>query len=106
MTYPTALPWAGVGQYHNAGGKAYIVPTPGAELLTNGSFAAWTADNPDGWTVYGEVGADPEVSEVGAAEGHGEIETRGSRISSAVRPIFSPILLKFQWLLDHSIEGQ
>lgn len=35
----------------------------GAELLTNGNFAAWTGDNPDGWTVTGESGADPQVTQ-------------------------------------------
>ena len=43
----------------------------GAELVVNGDFSAWTGDDPDGWTVAGEVGADPEVSEVGAGQGHG-----------------------------------
>ena len=43
----------------------------GSELVDNGNFAAWTGDDPDGWTVIGEVGADPEVSEVGAGQGHG-----------------------------------
>lgn len=43
----------------------------GVELVTNGDFANWTLDNPDNWTVTGEVGADPEVSEVGSGQGHG-----------------------------------
>ncbi len=43
----------------NAG---YTEP-PGPELVTNGDFSAWTADDPDGWLVIGEVGADPEVTE-------------------------------------------
>ena len=43
----------------------------GGELIVNGNFANWTGDDPDGWTVTGEVGADPEVSEVGAGQGHG-----------------------------------
>ncbi len=43
----------------------------GSELVTNGTFAAWTDDNPDGFTVSGESGSDPEVSEVGTGEGHG-----------------------------------
>lgn len=43
----------------------------GSELITNGDFANWTADDPDGWAVIGEVGADPEVSEVGTGQGHG-----------------------------------
>lgn len=41
------------------------------ELVTNGNFAAWTGDDPEDWTVGGEVGADPEVSEVGTGEGYG-----------------------------------
>lgn len=48
-----------------------MVPTVGSELLTNGTFTAWTGDNPNGWTVVNEAGSDPEVSEVGAGEGHG-----------------------------------
>lgn len=47
--------------------------TGGAELLTNGDFSAWTGDDPDGWTVTGEVASDPEVSEVGTGEGHGGV---------------------------------
>lgn len=41
------------------------------ELVNNGIFSAWTGDNPDGWSVAGESGTDPEVSEVGTGEGHG-----------------------------------
>ncbi len=47
----------------------------GIELIVNGNFANWTGDDPDGWTVAGEVGADPEISEVGAGQGHGGIGT-------------------------------
>ena len=28
------------------------VPVAGAELIVNGDFAAWTGDNPDGWSVF------------------------------------------------------
>lgn len=45
--------------------------TLGAELVTNGNFAAWTADNPNSWTIAGEVASDPMVNEVGAGEGQG-----------------------------------
>lgn len=46
--------------------------TPGgADLVTNGNFAAWVADDPTGWTEYGEVGVDPMVNEVGAGQGQG-----------------------------------
>lgn len=40
--------------------------TLGAELVTNGNFASWTADNPNSWTVTGEVASDPYVNEVAA----------------------------------------
>lgn len=47
----------------------------GAELLLNGNFANWTGiyptRDPDNWTVSGETVVDPEISEVGAGEGHG-----------------------------------
>ncbi len=49
----------------------------GAELLTNGDFSAWTGDNPDGWTVTGEVGADPEVTERDPNQGHADTKTVG-----------------------------
>lgn len=42
----------------------------GAELITNGDFTNWTADNPNNWTVSGESGTDPEISEVGAEGTH------------------------------------
>ncbi len=48
---------------HNAG--------LGSELIVNGDFADWTADDPDGWTIEDETGATQEVSEVGTGEGHG-----------------------------------
>lgn len=43
-----------------------------AELLANpGDDFTFTGDNLDNWTMVGESGGDPEVSEVGADEGHG-----------------------------------
>ena len=39
----------------------------GEELVTNGGFTAWTADDPDGWTVTGEVASDPMVTQSGNA---------------------------------------
>jgi hypothetical protein len=42
------------------------VQSLGAELLTNGDFSAWTTDNPNGWTVTGESGSDPMVTQVAA----------------------------------------
>lgn len=43
----------------------------GTELLTNpGNPFTFTLDDPDGWTVSGEVGIDPMIHQVGAGEGH------------------------------------
>lgn len=36
----------------------------GSELLTNGNFSAWSSGDPTGWTVTGQSGSDPDVSEV------------------------------------------
>ncbi len=45
----------------------------GSELIINGDFTNWTSDDPDDWTVVGEVTTDPEISEVGSGEGHGGV---------------------------------
>jgi len=50
---------------------AFNKDTLGAELLTNGDFATWSGDNPSSWTVTGEVGADPEISQVSRDALHG-----------------------------------
>jgi hypothetical protein len=60
-----ALAWAIVGNV------AVGTPTPVAVLVTNADFAAWTADNPDGWSVVTEVPGANEISEVGTGEGYG-----------------------------------
>ena len=39
----------------------------GSELVTNGDFANWTGDNPDNWTISGESGSDPMITEVAGA---------------------------------------
>lgn len=57
----------GIGPNALGGGigiPADPVPVAGAELLTNGNFAAWTGDNPDGWIVSGESGSDPMITQV------------------------------------------
>lgn len=62
-----------------------ITPTLGAELLTNGNFAAWTGDNPDAWAVAGEVGADPMVTEVtGAARVFSSATANSPKLSQNV----------------------
>ena len=47
------------------------------ELITNGDFADWTGDEPDGWTVDGESGNDPEISEAATGEAHADTPTLG-----------------------------
>lgn len=49
----------------------------GPELLANSDFSAWTGDNPDGWTVTGESGGDPEVTERDPNQGHADAKTVG-----------------------------
>ena len=40
-------------------------PSPyGPELITNGLFESWSNDNPVGWSVGGESGSNPVVTEV------------------------------------------
>lgn len=41
------------------------------ELVTNWNFLNWAGGDPDDWTIVGEVGNDPEISEVGAGQAHG-----------------------------------
>lgn len=65
----------------NADG-AFNRETVGSELLANGTFASWTGGNPDGWTVTGESGSDPEVSQVGADATHGGSGTGSANLYS------------------------
>lgn len=55
----------------------------GRELVINGDFANWTGDDPDSWTVSGEVGADPEISEVGSGQSHGGAGTGACNLFSS-----------------------
>lgn len=68
-TYP-GFYFDGVDDYISISDHADFTPGE-ADLVTNGNFAAWVGDNPTGWTVYGEVAADPMVNEVGTGQGHG-----------------------------------
>ena len=54
-------------------GSGVFIPTNayGAELLTNGDFSAWTGGDPTGWTVVGESGSDPAISESAPGGGAG-----------------------------------
>lgn len=59
----------------------------GSELLTNGDFSAWTSGDPDGWTVTGESGSDPEISEVASGRLHGEGGTGSCNFYSTSLPL-------------------
>jgi hypothetical protein len=61
---------AGGSAAYNIALPSVITPSTDEKLL-NGTFASWTGDNPTNWITSGEVGTNPEVSEVGAGEGHG-----------------------------------
>lgn len=60
----------------------------GKNLLTNGDFSSWTTDNPNNWTVVGESGTDPEISEVGANEGHGGVGTGSCNVYITTAAIY------------------
>jgi hypothetical protein len=53
------------------GAKGFAGDQSADEILLNDSFTAWTADDPDNWTVLWESGATHEISEVGTGLGHG-----------------------------------
>lgn len=40
------------------------------ELITNGNFSNWTTDNPNNWTVTGESGSNPEVTQRSPSNTH------------------------------------
>lgn len=52
------------GTYFTAFTSEASIAMLGAELITNGNFAAWTGDNPDGWSVT-EAGADVVTESAG-----------------------------------------
>ena len=54
-----------------------ITPTLSPELLANPGFNAWTLDSPDGWTIIGEVGHDPEATERDPGQAHADTKTVG-----------------------------
>jgi len=68
-TYP-GFDFDGTDDYISIIDHADLTPA-GTDLVTNGDFGHWTADNPDDWIVTGEVAADPMVNEVGAGQGQG-----------------------------------
>lgn len=62
--------------------KAFLPEITGDELVTNGNFSSWSGDNPSGWTVTGESGSDPEVSETATNEVHGGTGTGACNLYS------------------------
>ncbi len=86
------------------GGGVYSLPSPASitpstsEKLLNGNFATWSGDNPASWTVSGESGTDPEVSEVGAGEGHGGTGTGMCNIYTSS----STVHIRQEVLVTHS----
>lgn len=81
--YLTGSTWATDGN-----GRGYNTPTLGSELLTNGDFSAWTSDDPDGWTVSGESGSDPAMSEVGSGEDHTGPGSGSANYYSTATPMY------------------
>jgi len=51
------------GDYYTPFSPEQSIAMLGSELVLNGNFSAWTADNPNDWTVYGE-GANGTITEV------------------------------------------
>lgn len=60
-----------------SGNALVITPTLGSEALVNGGFTNWTADDPDGWTIYGTEPGDGEICEVATGEAHADCGTPG-----------------------------
>ena len=86
---------------------AFNPDTLGAELLTNGDFATWSGDNPSSWTVTGEVGADPAVSECGADELQGGSGTGAANFYSTsgditISQLSLPIRTSYQVTMEIS----
>ncbi|MCC6614207.1 MAG: hypothetical protein IT320_12065 [Anaerolineae bacterium] len=69
----------------------------GEELLTNGDFSAWTADNPDNFTVTGESGSDPMVTEVAPGGGAGNGAARFFSTGTSVRITQTGVMTANAW---------
>lgn len=71
-----------LGMFGGGSAPAPIVTVPnqslGSELWVNGANPIlFTADNPNSWTIQGEVGADPEVTERDPNQVHAASKTTG-----------------------------
>lgn len=69
--------------------KYFTPETTGSELISNPTFASanWTGDNPNNWTVTGESGSDPEISQVADYEGHGGSGTGSANFYSTTNTL-------------------
>lgn len=68
----------------------------GAELVTNGNFSAWTSDDPDGWTVVGESGSGPAVSQVAPGGGVGTGAARFYSSATTNNPVIRQSVIGVQ----------
>lgn len=66
--------------------KEIAPPVESGQLLANNEFTNWTADDPDDWTVLGESGSDPMVTEVNGAA---RFYTSGSDVGVRQNNIFT-----------------
>lgn len=89
------IPTVGDTLYSNATGAVQEVPVSalGATLVTNGDFAAWTTDNPNGWTITGESGSDPMITEVAADGSAGTGAARLVASATFERPLVRQTIL-------------
>lgn len=74
---PLGGDWTAAATWAISANRAQNTPNLGAELLGSPYFDNWTSDDPNGWTVYGESGDDPEVSEAATGELHADTPTPG-----------------------------
>lgn len=79
-----AVAWPGGATWTVASNKMVNTPNLGADLLAslNGDFADWTTDDPDIWSVVGEVANDPECSEAATGEAHADTPTLGGGMAN------------------------
>lgn len=108
--FDSSLPAYLVGAtYSVGGGKLTNTPGLAGNVVLNGTFAAWTANNPDNWTTT-EAPPATEVSQVGTGQGHGGAGAgmcnifQGAQIRESV--LTDEKWFRSQMLLDTIITGQ